>query len=146
MATERLEMDVLREIFRQKLTLQRSHRQVVKALGVSIGKVSGALARAAAIELDAEGVERLTDAELEAALYPKTVAANSRAVPDCAALHLELRRPKVTLALLHVEFIERHPDGIRYSAFCDRYREWSKRVSPVMRQTHVAGDKLFVDY
>ena len=76
MATERLEMDVLREIFRQKLTLQRSHRQVVKALGVSIGKVSGALARAAAIELDAEGVERLTDAELEAALYPKTVAAS----------------------------------------------------------------------
>src|SRR5882672_2141027 len=104
------------------------------------------LARASAIGLDADAIERMTDDELEAALYPKTVAANSRAVPDCAALHLELRRPKVTLALLHVEFIERHPDGIRYSAFCDRYREWSKRTSPVMRQTHVAGDKLFVDY
>jgi len=146
MATERLEMHVLREIFRQKLTLGRSHRQVAEALGVSVGKISGALARAAALGIDAAGIERLTDAELEAALYPKTVAASLRAVPDCAALHLELRRPKVTLALLHVEFIERHPDGIGYSAFCDRYREWSKRTSPVMRQTHVAGDKLFVDY
>jgi transposase len=146
MATERLEMHVLREILRQKLTLRRSHRQVVKALGVSIGKISGALARATAIGLDAQGIERLTDAELEAALYPKAVAASARAVPDCAALHLELRRPKVTLALLHVEFIEGHADGIGYSAFCDRYREWSKRTSPVMRQTHVAGDKLFVDY
>src|SRR5882724_2159117 len=129
MATERLEMHVLREIFRQKLRLQRSHREVVQALGISIGKISGALARASAIGLDADAIEKLTDVELEAALYPKAVAANSRAVPDCAALHLELRRPKVTLALLHVEFIERHPDGIRYSAFCDRYREWSKRVS-----------------
>lgn len=139
-------MHVLREIFRQKLTLGRSHRQVVAALGVSIGKISGALARAAALELDADAIARMSDAELEAALYPKTVAACARPVPDCAQLHVELRRPKVTLALLHVEFIERHPDGIGYSAFCDRYREWAKRASPVMRQTHVAGDKLFVDY
>ncbi len=65
MATERLEMHVLREIFRQKLTLGRSHRQVVEALGVSIGKISGALARAAAIGLGVDGIERLTDAELE---------------------------------------------------------------------------------
>lgn len=139
-------MHVLREIFRQKLTLERSHRHVAEALGVSVGKVSGALARAAALGLEADGIERLSDAELDAALYPKTVAASSRAAPDCAALHLELRRPKVTLALLHVEFIEQHSNGIGYSAFCDRYREWLKRASPVMRQTHVAGDKLFVDY
>ena len=139
-------MHVLREIFRQKLTLQRSHRQVVKALGVSLGKVSGAVARAAEVGLDADAIARLSDAELEAALYPKAVAACARPVPDCAALHIELRRPKVTLALLHVEFIERHADGVGYSAFCDRYRVWAKRSSPVMRQIHVAGDKLFVDY
>jgi len=36
MATEGLEMHVLREIFRQKLTLRRSHRQTVTALGVSL--------------------------------------------------------------------------------------------------------------
>lgn len=139
-------MHVLREIFRQKLTLGHSHRQVAEATGVSIGKISGALARAAALGLDADALEKLSEAELEAALYPATVAACARPVPDCAALHVELRRPKVTLALLHVEFLEQHPDGILYSAFCDRYREWSKRVSLVMRQTHVAGDKLFVDY
>jgi len=139
-------MHVLREIFRQKLALARTHRQIVASLGVSLGKVSGALARASAIGLDAVAIEQLTDDELEAALYPKAVAAAARAVPDCAALHIELRRPKVTLALLHVEFREQHPDGIGYSAFCDRYREWAARRSPVMRQQHVAGDKLFVDY
>jgi len=139
-------MHVLREIFRQKLTLGRSHRQVAAALGVSVGKISGALERAAALKLDAEGLEHMSDAELEAALYPKTVAACARPVPDCAQLHIELRRQKVTLALLHVEFVEQHPDGIGYSAFCERYHRWAKRASPVMRQVHVAGDKLFVDY
>jgi transposase len=52
----------------------------------------------------------------------------------------------VTLALLHVEYVTEHPDGLRYTAFCERYREWLKRHSPVMRQVHPAGDKLFVDY
>ena len=61
-------------------------------------------------------------------------------------LHIELRRRGVTLALLHLEYLTQHHDGLRYSAFCDRYREFARRCSPVMRQTHVAGDKLFVDY
>ena len=88
----------------------------------------------------------MTDAELTARLYPKTVPACVRPEPDCAQLHLELRRPAVTLALLHVEYLAEQPQGLRYSAFCVRYREWLKRQSPVMRQVHLAGDKLFVDY
>ena len=28
----------------------------------------------------------------------------------------------MTLALLHVEFLAAHPDGLRYTAFCERYR------------------------
>lgn len=52
----------------------------------------------------------------------------------------------MTLALLHVEYLAEQPQGLRYSAFCERYREWLKRHSPVMRQVHLAGDKLFVDY
>jgi transposase len=143
---ERLEMHVLREILRQKLVLGRSHRKVVASVGVSLGKVSEVLARARALGLDAEGVEAMSDVELDASLYPKATSASLRPEPDCAALHLELRRKGVTLALLHVEYVERHPGGLGYSAFCERYREWSKRRSPVMRQNHLAGDKLFVDY
>jgi len=80
-------------------------------------------------------------------VHPRTVTPSCmRPEPDCAALHIELRRPGVTLALLHVEFLTAQPDGLRYTAFCERYRTWAKRRSPVMRQVHVAGDKLFVDY
>jgi transposase len=146
MATERLHMQQLREILRQKLALGRSHRQIATSLGISASTVSTVVAMARALTLDADAIERLTDAELEARLYPKTALSCMRPEPDCAAIHLELRRPNVTLALLHVEYLTAHPDGVRYTAFCDRYRAWSKRRSPVMRQVHVAGDKLFVDY
>jgi hypothetical protein len=27
--------------------------------------------------------------------------------------------------------------------FCDLYGEWRKRITPTMRQTHMAGEKLF---
>ena len=146
MATERLPMQHLREILRHKLALGRSHRQVARALGISPSTVAGATSDARSLGLTAAAVEAMTDAELDAKLYPKKSPTRMRTEPDCAALHLELRRPGVTLALLHVEFLTGHPDGLRYTAFCDRYRAWAKHLSPVMRQVHVAGDKLFVDY
>src|SRR3979411_2715706 len=39
-----------------------------------------------------------------------------------------------------------YPDGYGRSWFCDRYRAWEGRLSPTMRQAHVAGGKLCVDY
>ena len=139
-------MQHLREILRQKLALGRSHRQVARSLGISPSTVAGVFADARSHGLDAAGVEALSDAELEAHLYPKVPPSCMRPEPDCSALHVELRRAGVTLALLHVEYLSAHPDGLRYTAFCDRYRAWQTRQSPVMRQVHVAGDKLFVDY
>ena len=139
-------MQHLREILRQKLALGRTHRQIARSLGISPSTVSVVSIDARALGLDAAAIEALTDAELEARFYPKTLSSCVRPEPDCAALHLELRRPGVTLALLHVEFLTAQPDGLRYTAFCDRYRAWAKRQSLVMRQVHVAGDKLFVDY
>jgi transposase len=146
MATEKVPMHVLREILRQKLALGRSHRRIAAAVGASLGKVGSVCADARSLGLDAASVDAMTDAELTARLYPKPLPSCVRPEPDCAALHLELRRRAVTLALLHVEYLTEHPDGLRYTAFCNRYAEWLKRQSPVMRQVHRAGDKLFVDY
>ena len=65
----------------------------------------------------------MTDAELTARLYPARALSSVRPEPDCAAIHLELRRRAVTLALLHVEYLAEQPQGLRYTAFCERYRE-----------------------
>ena len=69
-----------------------------------------------------------------------------RAQPDWPTIHRELRRKDVTLALLWEEYRAVHPDGYGYSRFCDLYRRWEGRLAPTMRQHHVAGERMFVDY
>lgn len=70
----------------------------------------------------------------------------SIALPDFAHVHQELKRAGVTRDLLWREYLAAHPQGLKYTAFCNHYRRWLARQSVVLRQEHVPGDKLFVDY
>src|SRR5260370_32748376 len=84
---------------------------------------------------------------MERILYPpKVTAKDRRAQPDWAEIHRELRRPGVTLQLLWEEHRGIHPNGYGYSRYCELYRAWEGRLSPTMRQQHVAGERMFVGY
>ncbi len=147
MATEKTAMRNLREILRQKLALRRSHREAARAAGVSPGTVAMAATRAKGLGLTWDDVCALDDCALDARMYgPPGGCRNGRPLPDFGYLHVELRRPGVTLQLLHIEYLAENPTGYRYTAFCERYREWSEHQRLSMRQVHIAGDKLFVDY
>jgi transposase len=88
------------------------------------------------------------DVRLENRLYPppSDLPSEARPHPDWAVVHRELRRPGVTLMLLWEEYCDTVADGFSYSWFCERYKEWSGRLKLSLRQVHVAGEKLFVDY
>jgi transposase len=147
MATERLLMRHIREILRLKWSLKRSHRETARSRGISPGAVASVVSRASAIGLTWEALEVVTDDALEQRLYgPKVTGRGARPLPDPAWVHPELRRVGVTLELLHLEYLQQHPDGYRYSAFCASYRDWLERRRVSMRQVHKAGEKLFVDY
>lgn len=147
MAKGRLTMRRTREILRQKWELGRSHREVAESLGLSHGVVARTLARAASAALSESELGTLTDEVLEAKLYgQRAEPVSTRPLPDCAQLHGELRRAGVTLQLLHVEYLQANPSGLRYSQFCDVYRSWLGKRGLSMRQVHKGGEKLFVDY
>jgi len=148
MAGERLSMRKSREILRQKWELRLSHRQVARSLGVGLGTVSQTVRRAREAGLaDWAAVQALDEDTLAQRLYGAVpVAGVPRLVPDCSWIHTELRQPGVTLQLLHLEYLQRHPAGYRYSQFCEHYRRWVRRQRRSMRQVHRAGEKLFVDY
>ena len=66
--------------------------------------------------------------------------------PDWLRVHAELRRPNVTLRLLWQEYQQADPAALKYSRFCELYRGWSKTLEPTLRQVHVPGEKVFVDW
>jgi transposase len=146
MATPRLTMSNIKEILRQKWLVGRSHRKVAHSLSVSAGVIGTTLARATKAGFTTwADVEALSDAELDHRLYGREVE-TTRPLPDCAWIHTERSKPGVTLALLHLEYLEQHPGGYQYTRFCDFYRDWLARRRLSMRQLHKAGEKMFVDF
>ena len=142
MATKRLSMRQTREILRQKFLLGRSHREIAHSLGVSVGVVGMAASRARVAGLDWAQVETLPDDALDARLYRRAaMPTGDRPVPDGAYLHMELRKPGVTLQLLHEEYLQQHPaTGYRYTQFCSCYNRWLDRL---LASGELGADRAF---
>ena len=116
-------------------------------VGISRYTVAEYLRRAGVLGISWPVPDGLDDAALEHRLSsPPFVAEPSRPQPDWPRLHAELRRPGVTLMLLWEEYRAGQPEGYGYSRFCDLHAAWRGKLSSTMRQTHPAGERLFVDY
>jgi hypothetical protein len=126
-----------------------SARAIGRTLGVARSTIQDNLQRAQASGIAWPLPPELTDAVLEQRLFARPgmmTGLRRRSEPDWGMLARELKRPGVNLMVLWEEYRQVQPDGYGYSRFCDLFREFERRLSPVMRQEHVAGDKVFVDY
>jgi len=125
-----------------------SGRAIARSLGISPSTVTNVLGRVKAAGLSWPlPTEFDDDTLLEAHLFPSPSGRPARVQePDWNYVYKELRHKGVTLLLLWMEYKAAHPEGLQYSRFCERYRQWAKTVNLSMRQTHHAGEKMFVDY
>lgn len=147
-------MRKIREVLRLKFESGRSHRQIAASCQIGLGTISDYVQRARGSGLAWQELQSLTDAELEARLFRQRQypPATDRAPLDCEWIHQELRRTGVTLQLLWTEYIDAARarqstlEPYQYSQFCEHYHRWRKRLDLVMRQTHRAGEKVFIDY
>src|SRR5882757_3499899 len=148
MPGERLSMRKIRELLRLRWEQQLPQRVIANSLRLGQASVSDYLSRARRAGLTWPLPDGLDDAQLEALLFPPLpdVPSDQRPMPDWSAVHRDLRRPNVTLALLWEEYRAATTDGFGYSWFCDLYREWTGRLKPTLRQVHIAGERLFVDF
>jgi len=148
MPRPRSAMRKIKEVLRLGLAEGLSCRLVGKATGLATTTVFDYLARAKAAGLSWPLAEGSDDAALERLLFRQPAApANPRPLPDWAEVDRELRSKKnVTLALLHLEYKEQHPEGYQYSQFCRHYHAWRGTLDLVMRHEHKAGERCFVDW
>src|SRR3954471_24834222 len=148
MPAERTTMRHVREVLRL-MTVGVGLNEIARRVGVAPSTIRLTLKRLASAGLSWPLPGEMTDTALETALFAAagTKQGHRRHVePDWAEIHRELKRKHVTLTMLWDEYIERCPEGYRYSRFCELYRNWASRLSVTMRQAHIGGDKLFVDY
>ena len=148
MAFKRLSMRKVHLVLRLYFAAEMSIRAISRSINASPSTVGDYIRRARVAGLGWPLPEGMDERALEARLFPPPESAKTarQPLPDWTHVHRELKRKGVTLALLWEEYKAEHPDGVQYSWFCDRYRVWAQHVDVVMRQTHRAGEKLFVDY
>ena len=150
MPQERLSMRKITEVLRLKWTCGLSNRAIARSCHLSHSTVSEYLKRAVTAGLTWPLPDELDEETLYQKLFPEIPApvksTGAKFIPDWELVRKELKKRNVTLRLVWVEYNEEHPDGYRYSQYCELYRRYLKKLDPPMRQNHKAGEKLFVDY
>ena len=151
MSKKRLSMRKIKEVLRLKYEVKLSNRKVATSCGIARSTVSEYLRRFEATGLDWPLPADLDEHSLGQQLFPPAPSPTEgvRPLPDWSALHADLKKKRkthVTLYLLWQEYRVQYPNGYQYSHFCELYRNWLGKVDVVMRQTHRAGEKVFVDY
>ncbi|MCG3202372.1 MAG: IS21 family transposase ISPpu7 [Gammaproteobacteria bacterium] len=139
-------MRKIREVLRLRYEHGLKDGQIAAAIGSARSTVQECVRRAQQAGLSWPLPEGLDELALQSLLYRREVPLSRTPAPDFARLHAELKRPGVTRLLLRQEYKAERPDGWQYSVFCDQYRRWLARQDVVLRQQHVPGEKLFVDY
>ena len=147
MARKRLPMRKIRDVLRLKAE-GLSERKIAASLGIGHSGAGDTIRRSGRAGLSWPLPCGLSDEDLEHRLFSAAPPSKAEAPrhPDWAHIHRERHRPGVTLSLLWEEYRAVHPDGLGRTQFYEHYRRWKGKLSPTMRQTHVAGEKMFVDY
>ena len=138
-------MRKVREVLRLKHVLGLSYRKISEATGVGKTQVAEYARRAEAAGIGWPVPDGIDDVDLERRLFP-VADEGKRPSIDWPAIQNELKRRGVTLLLLWQEYLAEQPTGYSYTRFCELHKIWRQTVSATMRQTHLAGERLFVDW
>lgn len=150
MPTIGVSMRKIKSILRLQHESGLSQRQIASSLGLSVGVVNKYLAKAAAVGISWPLPHELDDEDALAKLLQPTrkkkSCSGAKHDIDFAYMHHELRRKGMTVQLLWEEYAQHVDNHLSYAHFCRLYKQWRKTQPQSMRQTHKAGDKVFVDY
>jgi transposase len=127
----------LKEILRLHYEFELSQHEIAKSIKISSSSVNKYLK-----DFAASGHHWPVSDEI---LQTITKAA----VPtlDFNLVHTELKSHRhMTLQLIFEEYSVAGKTKLSYSHFAYQYRQWKKTQPSSMRQTHIAGEKVFVDY
>lgn len=147
MPAKEVSMRKIRELLRLHFSHGLSQHQLASSLNLSIGVVNKYVRLAMAAKFGWPLPAELDDdAALRRALTPAKQASPAMPTLDFPAIHQALKNKGVTLQLLWEEYCSTVTGPYSYTHYCLLYRTWLSTQQYSMRQTHKAGEKVFVDY
>tara|TARA_R110002153_G_scaffold172540_1_gene325403 strand:- start:749 stop:2305 length:1557 start_codon:yes stop_codon:yes gene_type:complete len=147
MPRKRTEMRKVKDVLRLKFEAGLSHRDIGKCLNLGPATVSEVLTRFKSSDLSWPLPDDYSDKQLENTLYTTAAAKRNKRLPDFIQMREELKRKGMTKLLLWQEYCSSDTDtAYGYTQYCEHYQLWLKKQKRSMRQHHIAGDKLFIDY
>lgn len=133
-----------REILRLKNQVGLSLREIAGSCSCGKTTVSEVLERAKKAGIT--DAANLSDKQLLSILYPPAPKEQGVPEPDIEYVFKELKKKNVTLMLLWEEYKQKHPDGVMYTQFCERYRNFKIANKLEMHKEHKAGEEMEVDW
>jgi len=143
----KLPIDTQRKILRLVSGSPLSNRAIAQVVQVSHNTVRALRDQLALSGETWDSLKGLDNNAFAAHLnYARPTVSQRKAVPQWIEIHEQLRQRDMTLELLWQEFREGEPSGVSYAQFTRYYRAWLKTQKVSMRQLHIPGDKVFVDF
>lgn len=141
----------IRDCLRLHFESNLNQVQIAQSLGIARSTVQDYLSRLKVAQLTYESTLAMSDADVENSLFRKRTNELAPHMPravdiDGEHIHRELAKKGVTIRVLWEEYRGNHPNGYAYSQYCWHYQQWCKILKMYMRQHHIAGEKVFVDY
>ena len=144
-------MKKIREVLELHIKLKLSARKVQGITGVPRSTILDYASRFKISGLNIDELDSMYDEQIHSNLFgsKKSIPKSSKPLPDYNYIYNELKNSKkseITVKLLWEEYRETYPEGYEYTQFRVLYNRFKKKLNPSMRQVHIAGDKVFVDY
>jgi len=148
-----LSMKDIREVLRLHLMMQLSSRKIAGATKVARSTVQDYLKRCKKSDITLASLNEMSDDTLYTKLFGELKQASvqsGKVMPDYTYVHNELKsakKTKVTLMFLWEAYKDEHGDNAyAYTQYRLYYRRYKQKLKPGMRQVHIAGEKVFIDY
>lgn len=126
-----------------------SIRRIARSTGISRSTITDYLTRAKLARLAMPLPDGMDDHRLEDLLFP-VASSHLRAIeeqPNWRVIHQEkMARSDATLQVLHSDYLELHPSGMKYSYFCESYRRYVNTLKRYLRRIYEPGERILVDY
>jgi len=149
MAGKLIEMSKIKQLLRLHQS-GVSNREIAMTLGMDKGTVGDYIRKLKTGQMQISELLLLDDPVLEGMFSAGTAAYTDKRFEDFKELlpwlEKELGRKHVTRHLLWQEYLAKYPSGYRYTQFCFHLGQQLVARHPTAVLTHVAGEKLFVDF